>query len=50
MKPVIDLECSLPGECMALSPTTLIWQDVLSQAVTGELVAAMNYTALGDNL
>jgi fatty aldehyde decarbonylase len=28
------------------SPTAPIWQDVLAQAVTGELVAAMNYAAL----
>lgn len=28
------------------SPTDPIWQDVLAQAVTGELVAAMNYTAM----
>ena len=27
-------------------PTSPIWQDVLAQAVTGELVAAMNYAAL----
>jgi len=27
-------------------PTAPIWQDVLAQAVTGELVAAMNYAAL----
>jgi rubrerythrin len=26
----------------------LIWQDVLAQAMTGELVAAMNYTALSE--
>ena len=30
------------------TPTTLIWQDVLAQSVTGELVAAMNYTALAE--
>jgi len=29
-----------------LSPSAAIWQDVLSQAMTGELVAALNYTAL----
>ena len=29
-----------------ISPSALIWQDVLAQAVTGELVAAMNYEAL----
>ena len=28
--------------------TSPIWQDVLAQAVTGELVAAMNYTALAE--
>src|SRR5712671_4890432 len=28
------------------SPAAPIWQDVLAQAVTGELVAAMNYAAL----
>ena len=29
-----------------ISPSALIWQDVLAQAMTGELVAAMNYEAL----
>ncbi len=33
-------------ECF--SPTAPIWQDVLAQAVTGELVAAMNYAALAE--
>lgn len=28
------------------SPNASIWQDILAQAVTGELMAAMNYTAL----
>lgn len=46
MEPVI--ESSLPSECAALSPTALIWQDILAQAMTGELVAAMNYTALSE--
>src|SRR6266566_4427676 len=31
-----------------LSSDALIWQDVLAQAVTGELVAAMNYTSLSE--
>jgi fatty aldehyde decarbonylase len=35
-------------ECISLSPSALIWQDVLAQAMTGELVAAMNYTALSE--
>src|SRR5262245_54008331 len=30
------------------SPPAPIWQDVLAQAVTGELVAAMNYAALAE--
>lgn len=28
------------------APSALIWQDVLAQAMTGELVAVLNYTAL----
>jgi rubrerythrin len=46
MQHVIDLNCSLPTEQTSLSPIALIWQDILAQAMTGELVAAMNYTAL----
>ncbi len=37
MEPVIDQKCSLPTEFATLSPTALIWQDVLAQAMTGEL-------------
>src|SRR5271155_5691778 len=48
METVISLNCSLPTECSSLSPTVMIWQDVLAQAMTGELVAAMNYTALSE--
>jgi fatty aldehyde decarbonylase len=48
MQPVIDLNCSLPAVSTALSPTALIWQDVLAQAMTGELMAAMNYTSLSE--
>ncbi|MBZ5522310.1 MAG: ferritin-like domain-containing protein [Acidobacteriia bacterium] len=47
MEPLIDLNCSTI-ECTSLSPTAPIWQDVLAQAMTGELVAAMNYTALSE--
>ena len=32
----------------SVSPTAPIWQDVLAQAVTGELIAAMNYSALAE--
>src|SRR5580700_7109337 len=35
-------------ERTTLSPTALIWQDVLAQAITGELMAAMNYTSLSE--
>lgn len=31
---------------LATAPNALIWQDVLAQAMTGELVAVLNYTAL----
>src|ERR1035438_8539478 len=48
MEPVIDLKCSLPTAFTSLSPTALIWQDVLAQAMTGELMAAMNYTSLSE--
>src|SRR5437899_6984231 len=47
MEPVIGLDCS-PMECSALSASAPIWQDVLAQAMTGELVAAMNYAALSE--
>jgi rubrerythrin len=48
MESTIGLNCSLPGEFAALSPTALVWQDVLAQAMTGELMAAMNYTSLSE--
>jgi fatty aldehyde decarbonylase len=35
-------------ECTPLSQVAPIWQDVLAQAVTGELLAAMNYTSLSE--
>jgi fatty aldehyde decarbonylase len=44
----IAVNCSTLEECAVLSPSVLIWQDVLAQAMTGELVAAMNYTALAE--
>ncbi len=48
MEPVIDLKCSFPAVYTSLSPTALIWQDVLAQAMTGELMAALNYTSLSE--
>src|SRR5215467_8673575 len=47
MEPVVSLN-SLATECSSLSPTTPIWQDILAQAMTGELIAAMNYTSLSE--
>lgn len=35
-----------PVDSPSLSPSAAIWQDVLSQAMTGELIAALNYTSL----
>src|SRR3982075_3409438 len=45
MEPVIGLDRS-PMECTSLSTSAPIWQDILAQAMTGELLAAMNYTSL----
>jgi fatty aldehyde decarbonylase len=46
MQTVIAL--SSVTECTSLSPSAAIWQDVLAQAMTGELLAAMNYTSLAE--
>jgi fatty aldehyde decarbonylase len=46
MASVIGLNCSPAIECTSLAPSAPIWQDVLAQAMTGELIAAMNYTSL----
>jgi rubrerythrin len=47
IEPVIGLERS-PMECSSASLNAPIWQDVLAQAITGELLAAMNYTSLSE--
>jgi fatty aldehyde decarbonylase len=46
MDPVTGLNCAPTIECSSLSLSAPIWQDVLAQAMTGELIAAMNYTSL----
>jgi fatty aldehyde decarbonylase len=46
MEPVMGISCSPAMAC--ISSTAPIWQDVLAQAMTGELLAAMNYTALSE--
>src|SRR5271155_5068361 len=48
VEPLTDSKCALPAAFASLSPSALIWQDVLAQAMTGELLAAMNYTSLAD--
>ena len=47
MEPVVGLDPS-PMECASSSLTIPIWQDILAQAMTGELLAAMNYTSLSE--
>jgi fatty aldehyde decarbonylase len=47
MEPVITLNCSTV-KCVSLSTTSAVWQDVLAQAMTGELIAAMTYTSLSE--
>ena len=47
MEPVIGLERS-PMECTSLSASAPIWQDILAQAMTGEVLAAMNYVSLAE--
>jgi fatty aldehyde decarbonylase len=43
MEVVTSLNPALAPE---LAPNALIWQDIIAQAITGELVAVANYTAL----
>ena len=50
MESLVSLNCSEPVVCNSPSPTASIWQDILAQAVTGELMAAMNYTRTVDHL
>lgn len=47
MEPLIDLSCA-KAECTAPSSSAPVWQDMLAQAMTGELLAAMNYAALAE--
>ena len=47
MEPLIGIGCSTM-ECTLPSPNAPIWQDILAQAMTGELIAAMNYTSLSE--
>src|ERR1700731_4727825 len=47
MEPLIDVKTS-PTQCSSLSSNVAIWQDILAQAMTGELLAAMNYASLSE--
>ena len=46
MESLVSLNCPELDVCPYPSPNASIWQDILAQAVTGELMAAMNYRAL----
>lgn len=46
MESLVSLTCADAAACASLSPNASIWQDILAQAVTGEQMAAINYTAL----
>jgi fatty aldehyde decarbonylase len=48
MEHAISLDCPIPIVSTTLLPSASIWQDVLAQAMTGELIAAMNYTSLSE--
>ena len=47
MEPLIRVNCTAI-ECTSLSTSAPIWQDILAQAMTGELLAAMNYISLSE--
>jgi rubrerythrin len=47
MQSLIGLNSSTT-ECASASPIAPIWQDILAQAMTGELIAAMNYASLSE--
>src|ERR1700722_7240709 len=46
MEVVSNLNRSSDAQGNSLSATALIWQDVLAQAVTGEMIAVLNYSSL----
>src|SRR5713101_2479269 len=47
MESVVGLDPS-PAKCTSLSLSAPIWHDVLAHAMTGELLAAMNYASLSE--
>lgn len=48
MEVVTSLNPSTGAEANPVSANVPIWQDVLAQAVTGELIAALNYSSLAE--
>jgi fatty aldehyde decarbonylase len=48
MEVVTTLKCATANDANSVSSTASIWQDVLAQAVTGELIAVLNYTSLAE--
>jgi fatty aldehyde decarbonylase len=48
MATVIAPNRPLAKECTSSPLTAPIWQDILAQAMTGELIAAMNYASLAE--
>jgi fatty aldehyde decarbonylase len=46
MESLVSMNCPAPVVCNSPLSNASIWQDILAQAVTGELMAAMNYRAL----
>src|SRR5260221_9161157 len=47
MEPLTDVSAS-SMQCTSPAPNAAIWQDILAQAMTGELLAAMNYASLSE--
>jgi fatty aldehyde decarbonylase len=47
MEPLTDVKASML-QCTSLPSSAPIWQDILAQAMTGELLAAMNYASLSE--
>jgi len=48
MQPLAAPNLSQSTGCTSVMSSAEIWQDVLSQAMTGELLAALNYSALAE--
>jgi len=48
MELVTNPKCSTTADANTVCSTTSVWQDVLAQAVTGELIAVLNYTSLAE--